>query len=99
MLLPIPAALYVLHLGEPGSADALAAFMREGGVHLARRFGADSPGALLVAAVFGTFVVPMVGFGLVWAHGRLATAQVLLAWLAQALVNTCFYLLGDVHSP
>jgi hypothetical protein len=99
MLLPIPAALYVVHMGEPGSADALSALMREGGIYLALRSGADSAGAMLVAGVLGTFVIPMLGFALAWSAARLATAQVLLAWLAQSLVNTCFYLHGNVYTP
>lgn len=98
-LLPIPALLYISQFGEAGFADNVAAMMREGGVHFAQALGASGPGALFVAALMGTFVIPMLGFALAWSAGRMGTSQVMLVWFAQTLINVCQYLSGAAPAP
>lgn len=98
-LLTLPIALYFAEFGQGGPADTISAYLREGSVHFAQSFGADGPAALFVSAILGTFFIPMLAFALAWTAGRLGASQVLLAWLAQSLVNACQYVNGVAPAP
>ncbi len=98
-LLTLPIALYFMTFGQGGPADTVSAYLREGAVYFAQSLGAGGAGALFVSAIFGTFVIPMLAFALAWTAGRLGTAQVLLAWLGQSLVNACQFVNGVAPAP
>lgn len=93
-LLPIPALLYGLTMGEPGGLDVVAEGLRAGAHFIGERAGASAPGTRLVVVGVGSLLVPLLAVLFAALHESVIGVQVMLTWFAQTVASFGLYLLG-----